>query len=118
MTDQPETSETADRTFTDPEFATLAVTVDADDALDAIHDAVKGLHATETSVGTKIRTTNGALVAVVQTADATPDEAADETDAESVLHYRAEPAAALATRKARTLRRRLERHEVETNATP
>jgi hypothetical protein len=117
MTDQPD-PQTTDRAFTDPEFATLALTVDDDESLEAIHDAVKGLHATATSVGTKVRTTNGALVAVVHTADATSDEAADETDAESVLHYRTEPAAALATRKARTLRRRLERHEAETNATP
>ncbi|WP_424016429.1 hypothetical protein ACOZ4N_10990 [Halorientalis pallida] len=110
MTDQPETSATADRTFTDPEFATLALTVDGDDALDEIHDAVKGLHATATPVGTKIRTTGGALVAVVHT----PQAAAD--DVESILHYRTEPATALATRKARTLRRRLESDEAATDA--
>ena len=110
MTDQPEDPQTTDRSFTDPEFATLALTVDGDDALDAIHDAVKGLHATATPVGTKIRTTGGALVAVVHTPQTVSD------DAESVLHYRTEPAAALATRKARTLRRRLERHEAETDA--
>lgn len=102
-----EDSQTTDRAFTDPEFAALALTVDADDALDEVHDAVKGLHATATPVGTKIRTTNGALVAVIHAPQAAPD------DAESILHYRTEPAAALGTRKARTLRRRLEGHEAD-----
>ncbi|SEO82123.1 hypothetical protein SAMN05216388_102036 [Halorientalis persicus] len=110
MTDQPDDPQTTDRSFTDPEFETLAVTVDGDEALEAIHDAVKGLHATATPVGTKIRTTSGVLVAVVHTPQAASD------DAESVLHYRTEPASALATRKATTLRRRLERHEAETDA--
>ena len=110
MTDQPETSATTDRAFTDPEFAALALTIDGDDALETIHEAVKGLHATATPVGAKIRTTGGALVAVVHT----PQVASG--DAESVLHYRTEPAAALATRKATTLRRRLEEHEAETDA--
>ncbi|WP_299264433.1 hypothetical protein [Halorientalis sp.] len=105
MTDQD--TQTADRAFTDPEFAALALTVDDDDALEKVHATVKGLHATPTPVGTKIRTTNGALVAVVHALQAESD------DVESVLHYRTDPAAALATRKARTLRRALDSHEAD-----
>lgn len=97
MTNGEQSDESApawDRPFTDPEFTAVALSIDVADATEKIHGAVKGLHATETAVGVKIRTTDGMLVAVVSEPAGVPDPV------ESVVQYRTEPESELATRKA------------------
>ena len=100
---------TADRRFDDPEFSTVAVSLGVADALDEITDAVKGLHATGTAVGTKVRTTDGMLVAVVQAGSA------DDT---ALVNYRIEPASDLATRKGRKIGETLTQFETDAEVAP
>lgn len=75
-----------------PEFAVEQLTVDAATATELICEAVGSVTATETTRGTKIRTHNGMLIAVVT-----------ETDDGSELQYRTAPASDPATLKARRL---------------
>lgn len=75
-----------------PEFTTEHLAIDAASATAFICDAVGGVTATETTVGTKFRTHNGMLIAVVT-----------ETDDGVALQYRTAPASEPATLKARRL---------------
>ncbi|WP_433624438.1 hypothetical protein [Halomicrococcus sp. NG-SE-24] len=84
-----------------PEFAAVALTIDAVDARDRVQRSLKGLSATETEDGIKLRTTRGMLVAVVGDR---PES--DETEAE--LAYRTAPPSELATRKGRKVFETLE----------
>lgn len=102
----------AGQSFADPEFATMPLGIGVDEAIDAVHDAVKGLHGTRTDVGVKVRTTDGMLVAVVCGVTAADDPAA------SILHFRTEPASELATRKGRKLGAALEQFVTEGETVP
>jgi hypothetical protein len=79
-----------------PEFTTEHLALDVETATDLLCAAVNGVTATETTVGTKLRTQTGMLVAILTEAD-------DGVD----LHYRTAPASEPATLKARRLWRAL-----------
>jgi hypothetical protein len=76
-----------------PEFDTERLALDVATATERVHETLAGLTATETPEGIRFRTRDGTLLAVLH-------GSADGVD----LHYRAEPAALPATRKARKLR--------------
>ena len=113
MTNSSEES-TADAgaSFTDPEFATMPLEISVDEAIDEVHDAVKGLHGTPTPVGVKVRTTDGMLVAVVRESER------DDDAVSSRLSYRIEPASELATRKAQKIATALERFTTPAETVP
>lgn len=76
-----------------PEFTRVRIALDPETALEHICAGLKGITATETDAGIKVRTTRGRLLAVL-----VPDAEGLE------LHYRTAPAANTATLKARKLR--------------
>ena len=84
-----------------PEFTSERLTVDPETATDLVCDAVAGVTATETTQGTKFRTQDGMLIAVVT-----------ETDDGSELQYRTAPASEPATLKARRLWRAMQPYSV------
>lgn len=84
-----------------PEFTVERLAVDAATATDRICESVGGVTATETTRGTKIRTQNGMLIAVVV-----------GTDEGCELQYRTAPASEPATLKARRLWRALRPYAV------
>ncbi|MFB6165345.1 MAG: hypothetical protein ABEJ31_09330 [Haloarculaceae archaeon] len=86
-----------------PEFETVTLEIDPEEAHQRLSDAVKGLKVAETGSGRKYRTTDGMLVAIVA-----PPEDEDGDEAGATLAYRTEPAVELATRKAANVRAALE----------
>lgn len=96
--------------FTDPEFDAVHLSISVADAVDLIHETVRGLHATPTEVGVKIRTTDGLLAAVVADPGAETDAAA------AVVHHRTDPASELVTRKATKLKRALTQYRLQSES--
>jgi len=90
-----------------PEFESIALDVDADEAGRYVDDAVKGLSTSKTDEGVKYRTTNGMLVAILG-----PGRAGSGGET-TRLAYRTEPASESATRKAGKIRDALDPHAIE-----
>ena len=88
-----------------PEFTAVPLTVDAAEARDRVQRSLKGLSATETENGIKLRTTGGMLVAVV-------GDRSGSDEAEAELAYRTAPPSELATRKGRKVFEALEEFTV------
>lgn len=85
-----------------PEFSTVVLTLDRETALDRICEELKGIALNESAEGTKIRTTRGDLLAIVE------DERSGDG---SILHYRTAPASETTTLKARKIWRTLDAFE-------
>lgn len=79
------------------EFSRAYLTLGIDETAARIHETVKGLEETETEDGSRIRTLEGMLVAVLENY-VLPDGTLGTT-----LSYRVAPASLPATRKARKL---------------
>jgi hypothetical protein len=89
-----------------PEFDAVALAIDAEAARDRIQESLKGLSATETADGIKLRTTGGMLIAVVG------DRPESDDGAQSELVYRTAPSSEQATRKGRKAFAAVESHTV------
>lgn len=85
-----------------PEFRTVPLALDPETVLEHIAETLKGITLNESEAGTKVRTTGGDLLAIV--------EAGPEADT-TVLHYRTAPASETMTLKARKLYKALEAFE-------
>lgn len=83
-----------------PEFTTEQLALDAETAIEHVHEELKGVTATETDEGIKFRTTDGSLLAILTGTHY--EEPAVE------LHYRTAPPSDTATLKAARLWRALE----------
>jgi hypothetical protein len=87
-----------------PEFESLDLDIDTEEANRSIEEAIKGLSTSETDEGVKYRTTDGMLVAIVG-----PRETGGG-DPKARLAYRTAPASEAATRKASKIRDALRPH--------
>lgn len=81
-----------------PEFTTVTLVIDVQEALDVIEDTVRGLTSADTDEGVRLRTRDGMLVAVVS------EGPGDDADVGSVVASRTAPPSELATRKAGKIR--------------
>lgn len=90
-----------------PEFESLDLAVDAEEADRSIEDAIKGLSTAETDEGVKYRTRDGMLVAIVHPRTTGSD------DVNATLACRTEPASVSATRKAVKIREALQPHAID-----
>jgi hypothetical protein len=90
-----------------PEFESIDLDVDADEAHRYIEEAIKGLPTSESEEGVRYRTRGGMLVAIVA------PRSTDSGDANATLAYRTEPASEPATRKASTILDALRPHAID-----
>ena len=90
-----------------PEFESIDLDVDADEAHRYIEDAIKGLSPSETDVGVKYRTRDGMLVAIVG------PRPTGSGDVKATLAYRTAPASESATRKASKVLEALRPHAID-----
>ncbi|WP_254526092.1 hypothetical protein [Natrinema caseinilyticum] len=90
-----------------PEFESLDLDIAVADVHDRITDAVRGLTTSDSEEGTKYRTTDGMLVAVVGTSSATED------GERATVAYRTAPPSEPATRKASKIATALESDAVD-----
>ena len=91
---------------TRPEFETVDMDIDVDEAKAMIDDTIKGLTASETDAGTKYRTRDGMLVAIIG------PRPTGSGDTKATLAYRTDPPMELASRKGRKLFEALHPHEI------
>lgn len=96
-----------EETLSRPEFDTVDLDVDAEEVDRTIADTIKGLATAEADHGTKYRTSDGMLVAVVG------PRPSGSGDTEATLAYRTEPASEPATRKATKIFEALEAHAIK-----
>jgi hypothetical protein len=92
---------------TRPEFEVVDLDIDAEATDSRIAETVQGLATSETDDGTKYRTMDGTLIAVV----APRPSGSGETKAQ--FAYRTDPASSTATRKAAKLMDALEPHAID-----
>ena len=85
-----------------PEFRTVSLALDTETTLDHIDETLEGIGLNESEAGTKVRTTRGDLLAIVE-----PGSEEDST----LLHYRTAPASQTMTLKARKIYQALEAFE-------
>jgi hypothetical protein len=90
-----------------PEFESLALGIDAEEAHEHIEDAIKGLSTADTEEGVKYRTMDGMLVAIVG------PQQTDSANGQTTVAYRTEPASESATRKAAKIRDALHSHAID-----
>jgi hypothetical protein len=98
----------ADTVLSRPEFETVDLDVAVDDVHRRIAKTVKGLRAAETDEGTKYRTTDGMLVAIVG------PRPSGSGDTRAQLAYRTAPPSESATRKAAKVSEALAEHAIGT----
>lgn len=97
-----------DHTRERPEFDAIDLEVDADTVHQHVEAEIKGLSTSTTDEGVKYRTTDGMLVAIVESRQPAGDEVG------TTLRYRTGPAVESATRKASKIRDALQPHAVDT----
>ncbi|WP_254533781.1 hypothetical protein [Natrinema gelatinilyticum] len=90
-----------------PEFESIDLDIAVADAHDHITDAVHGLTTSDSEEGTKYRTTNGMLVAIVGTSSANRD------GERATIAYRTAPPSEPATRKAAKIADALKSYAVD-----
>lgn len=89
-----------------PEFETVDLDIDVDEAHRHVTEAMRGLNASESEEGTKFRTSDGMLVAIVGS------DSRERGDDKTRLVYRTAPPSEPATRKARKVLEALEPYTV------
>lgn len=87
-----------------PEFETVELAIDVDEAHRHVTETMRGLTTSETEAGKKYRTTDGMLLAVV---------GPGVEEGSATLLYRTAPASDLATRKASKIFEALEPHALD-----
>ena len=92
-----------------PGFATERLALDPETVVERVHETLGGVTATRTDEGTKFRTPDGTLVALLTVVDEAGEDGEDGDEPSVLFQYRVEPASQSGTLKARRLWRALER---------
>ena len=92
-----------------PGFATERLALDPETVVERVHETLGSVTATRTEEGTKFRTPDGTLVALLTVVDETEEDGGGENEPSVLFQYRVEPASQSGTLKARRLWRALER---------